>query len=279
MPASLYPDAINSISLTRGHAPLLFLTSPEYFQKIQKKLYLCKKYKKVMTRGRRTCKILKEIRQQIAEKNDVELVISECHFQGECQGTCPKCEEEVRYLENELQKRRQLGKAVAVAGVALGIAGTFSACNLSQQKQENKQTSEWVEIDGDIVAVPGGITHKDSIVWQDIDDDDTTVFVVPEILSEYVGGDEALIKFLQKNLVYPEEARLKGIEGRIIIGFVVEKDGSLTNFKILRGVHPILDNEALRVVKLMPKFIPGKIKNKPVRVQFNIPVTFKLKDE
>ena len=232
-----------------------------------------------MTRGRRTCKILKEIRQQIAEKNDVELVISECHFQGECQGTCPKCEEEVRYLENELQKRRQLGKAVAVAGVALGIAGTFSACNLSQQKQENKQTSEWVEIDGDIVAVPGGITHKDSIVWQDIDDDDTTVFVVPEILSEYVGGDEALIKFLQKNLVYPEEARLKGIEGRIIIGFVVEKDGSLTNFKILRGVHPILDNEALRVVKLMPKFIPGKIKNKPVRVQFNIPVTFKLKDE
>jgi len=81
-----------------------------------------------MTRGRRTCKILKEIRQQIADKNDIEYVTSECHFRGECEGTCPKCEEELKYLENELQKRKQLGKAVAIAGISLGIAGTFSDC-------------------------------------------------------------------------------------------------------------------------------------------------------
>jgi len=86
------------------------------------------KNKNTMTRGRRTCKILKEIRQQIADKNDIEYVTSECHFRGECEGTCPKCEEELKYLENELQKRRQLGKAVAIAGIALGMVGTFSDC-------------------------------------------------------------------------------------------------------------------------------------------------------
>ena len=86
-----------------------------------------------MTYGKRTCKILKEIRQQIAEKNDIEYVTSECHFRGECEGTCPKCEEELQYLENELNKRRQLGKAVAVAGIALGIVGTSLDCNAQQQ--------------------------------------------------------------------------------------------------------------------------------------------------
>jgi len=87
-----------------------------------------------MTRGKRTCKILKEIRQQIADNNEIEYITSECHFQGECKGTCPKCESEVRYLENELNKRRQLGKVVTVAGISLGIAGSFSACNPPKQE-------------------------------------------------------------------------------------------------------------------------------------------------
>jgi polyferredoxin len=89
-----------------------------------------------MTRCKKTCKILKEIRQQIAEKNDIEYITSECHFQGECQGTCPKCEAELKYLENELQKRRQLGKTAAVAGISLGIAGSFSACNTPQKQMD-----------------------------------------------------------------------------------------------------------------------------------------------
>ena len=98
-----------------------------------------------MTHGKKTCKILKEIRQQIADKNDIEYVTSECHFQGECKGTCPKCEEELQYLENELSKRRQLGKAVAVAGISLGLASTFTDCNTLKQnaiQQENMSISE-----------------------------------------------------------------------------------------------------------------------------------------
>ena len=73
------------------------------------------------------------------------MVTSECHFQGECQGTCPKCEAELKFLEKELHKRRQLGKAVAVAGISLGIASTFSACN-TPQKQPNITTSSEQEI-------------------------------------------------------------------------------------------------------------------------------------
>ena len=69
-----------------------------------------------MARGKQTCKILKEIRKQIAEENDIELVVSECTYQGDCLGTCPKCEAEVRYLERELEKRQRLGKAAVFAG-------------------------------------------------------------------------------------------------------------------------------------------------------------------
>lgn len=71
--------------------------------------------------GKERCKALKEIRQKIAEENDIEYIVQECTFQGECKGTCPKCEEELRYLEKELEKRQKIGKAVIVAGVAIGV--------------------------------------------------------------------------------------------------------------------------------------------------------------
>jgi len=71
-----------------------------------------------MSRGKSICRILKQIRQQVAADNDIELVIKECHFQGECQGTCPRCEAEVAYLERELEKRRMLGKVVTIGGLA-----------------------------------------------------------------------------------------------------------------------------------------------------------------
>ena len=81
--------------------------------------------------GKEKCKALKEIRKQIAENNDIKYVVDECKHKGDCKGTCPKCEAEVRYLEKELEKRRALGKKVAIAGVSLGIAATFGACTTS----------------------------------------------------------------------------------------------------------------------------------------------------
>ena len=79
-------------------------------------------------KGKNKCKILKEIRQRIADENDIPYVTRECTYQGDCKGTCPKCEAELRYLEQELEKRRRLGKSVAVAAVAAGLSMTLSAC-------------------------------------------------------------------------------------------------------------------------------------------------------
>ena len=82
-----------------------------------------------MPKGKRTCKILKEIRKQIAEENDINLVIEECTYQGDCAGTCPRCEAEVRYLEQELEKRQRMGKAVMISGLAVTTMLGVSACN------------------------------------------------------------------------------------------------------------------------------------------------------
>ena len=85
-----------------------------------------------MAKGKQTCKILKEIRKQIAAENDIELVISECTYQGDCLGTCPKCEAEVRYLERELEKRQRLGKAAVFAGMSLGTLFASTGCHIIQ---------------------------------------------------------------------------------------------------------------------------------------------------
>lgn len=81
-----------------------------------------------MEKGKQTCKILKEIRKQIAEENDIELITSECTHKGDCAGTCPKCEAEVRYLERELEKRQRLGKVAVFAGLSLGTIVAAAGC-------------------------------------------------------------------------------------------------------------------------------------------------------
>lgn len=79
-------------------------------------------------KGKNKCKILKQIRQKIADENEIPYVTQECGYQGECKGTCPRCEAELRYLERELEQRRRLGKAVAVAAVAAGLSLSLAAC-------------------------------------------------------------------------------------------------------------------------------------------------------
>ena len=79
-------------------------------------------------KGKERCKILKEIRTKIAEDNDIEFITSECKHKGDCLGTCPKCEAELRYLEKELDKRRRMGKAVTVAGLAVSVTLATSSC-------------------------------------------------------------------------------------------------------------------------------------------------------
>ena len=102
------------------------------------------------------------------------------------------------------------------------------------------------------------------------------VFQVVEKMPEFEGGVENMMKFLQQNIKYPEEAKKSGAQGRVIVQFVVEKDGSVTDAKVVKSVSPELDAEALRVVKSMPKWIPGEQRGEKVRVQFTLPVMFKM---
>ena len=96
-----------------------------------------------MAKGKKTCKILKEIRRQIAEANDIEYVVEECQYKGDCLGTCPKCEAEVRYLEQQLHHRQLLGKAVVLAGVSVGMF-TLSSCNLNNKTQGEQPVEDTV---------------------------------------------------------------------------------------------------------------------------------------
>ena len=102
------------------------------------------------------------------------------------------------------------------------------------------------------------------------------LFQVVEEMPEFPGGMLECMKFLGKNIKYPPQAKENGIQGRVIVTFVIMKDGSITNANVVRGVDPLLDKEALRVVNLMPKWKPGKQRGKAVNVKYTIPVMFRL---
>jgi len=101
-------------------------------------------------RGKEKCKALKEIRKQIAENNDIEYAVSECTHQGDCKGTCPKCEAELRYLERELEKRTRMGKKAVIAGISALAAIGFTGCNDKEpQMTGDVPNTEVQELDGE----------------------------------------------------------------------------------------------------------------------------------
>ncbi|MCF8303385.1 MAG: energy transducer TonB [Bacteroidales bacterium] len=102
------------------------------------------------------------------------------------------------------------------------------------------------------------------------------IFTVVEQQPSFPGGERARMKYLQENIEYPQMARESGIQGTVYVTFVVEKNGDVTNVEVLRGIGGGCDKEAIRVVKNMPKWNPGKQRGKPVRVQFNMPIRFTL---
>ena len=106
--------------------------------------------------------------------------------------------------------------------------------------------------------------------------EETKIFTVVEQMPMFPGGDGALMSYLSQNIHYPTIAAENGVQGRVVVGFVVERDGSITDVNILRGVDPSLDKEAMRVVKSMPKWTPGKQNGSAVRVKYQVPVSFRL---
>jgi protein TonB len=108
------------------------------------------------------------------------------------------------------------------------------------------------------------------------DEEDAEVFVIVEEMPEFPGGELALRKWISNNIKYPVIAAENGIQGKVYVQFVVDRDGSVSNARIARGVDPSLDQEALRVVNSLPKWKPGKQRGKPVRVSYTVPINFQL---
>ena len=118
--------------------------------------------------------------------------------------------------------------------------------------------------------------EEEEIEIEIIEVDDAEVFMVVEDMPEFPGGDLGLMKYIQKNVKYPPIAKEYNITGKVYVQFIVNKSGSVTNVKIVRSVDKNLDAEALRVVRSLPKYKPGKQRGKPVSVQYTIPINFTL---
>lgn len=117
---------------------------------------------------------------------------------------------------------------------------------------------------------------KEVIADEKPKEEETKVFDVVEQMPQFPGGDQALFEYLSKHIKYPVIAEENGVQGRVIVTFVVERDGSITDVKVVKSVDPSLDKEAQRVVRSMPRWIPGKQNGSAVRVKYTVPVTFKL---
>jgi periplasmic protein TonB len=141
---------------------------------------------------------------------------------------------------------------------------------------DDKDKDKEVDLNVGITEISGSIgtgTFDEGEKGADIDID---VIDFPEFNPEFPGGMPAFYTFLNKNINYPEKARQNGIEGKVFVQFIVEKDGSITDINVLNDVHHSLEKEAIRVVHKMPNWKPGKQGNKPVRVRFTLPINFEL---
>ena len=277
------------------------------------------------TKGKQTCRILREIRRQIAEANDIEYVTQECRYKGDCSGTCPRCEAEVRWLERQLQARALAGKAVVLAGISAGLfmsgCGSSAAAKTSDCLTDSTQTvssnyenpceRELAKVDvtamdpdekfGEVaymeeiekmirlsVSEPSSkskeVRHpavesqederakalQEAVIVGGVDD---TLFKFDKY-AEFPGGSTALFNFLLENIEYPEEARKKDIAGRVIVKFIIDETGMVKDAAIAKGIHPLLDNEALRVVRKLPRFIPAEYEGKTKSSYFSLPINF-----
>ena len=118
------------------------------------------------------------------------------------------------------------------------------------------------------------VLAQKTVVSQKVRKDE--VFMVVENMPEYPGGNEAMFAFFAKNMKYPADAQKNKVQGRVFVTFIVDKDGAITDVQVVKPAYPSLDAEAVRLVKMMPKWKPGTQRGVPVRVKFTLPVVFKL---
>ena len=269
-----------------------------------------------MKRGKQICNQLKAVRQRIADENGIPFSVKECTHKGDCRGTCPRCEAEVRYLEQALTQRVSLGKAATVAGLTLSLTacGGGGEPTLRVDTPAQGEASHFLcdtavadtslvpdspddvivtGMEGD-VFVADGFPDRDSSAEAapappvgdelmpeegEVEVDDMLLGMINETLAVFPGGEEALYKFLGDNIVHPKEHGYPVVKGTVVVVFDIEKDGSITNARILRDIGEGYGEAVLKVVNAMPKWKPGEVDGKPVRQQFSLPVQFELAED
>ena len=238
-----------------------------------------------MNHGKKICAHLKVVRKQIADANDIPYEITECPHQGPCAGTCPKCESELRYIENQLTLRRAAGKAVSLVGLSLGISSVFAASKeipFNDKPIQEEPPIQSIKTTTDSLPAMGEVEPEDYVLagliqnnnYEPLDSD--SVFTIADEMTEFPGGDVALMNYIKQNLRYPALAGEMGFQGRVTLSFIVERDGSISNIEVLRTPAEELSKEAIRVVQSMPKWKPGRIKGTPVRMKYILPMTFRI---
>lgn len=211
--------------------------------------------------GKYICNALKAIRLDIARANGIEYAPKVCHHEGECAGTCPACESEMRYLEREIARKRSMGKAAFVAGVSLALSG-LSATATSASPSE--------------VLMSGMSGYRGQSQVCDTTQQAQIFGEIHETMPHFRGGEPALMEYLQSHIKYPPEAVKDSIQGLVVVQLLIERNGEVNEVKVVRSVHELLDNEAIRVCKSLPKFFPGRVGGKAAAMWLTLPVTFKM---
>ena len=171
------------------------------------------------------------------------------------------------YLADKTGGWRMFVRPKLLLGSLIMGLGLMSSEQAVAQNPSNKKTSS-----------NKTLNNKDAAQSKKIDEN-VLCYVITEQMPTYPDGDAALMAFISKNLKYPEEAIRKKIEGKVILGFVIDSTGVVKDVSVLRSLEPACDKEAIRVVKLLPRWIPGKQDGKKVNVRYTLPVIFKLPKE
>lgn len=192
--------------------------------------------------------------------------------------------EEQKFEQPEVEVPEEVLATVQVTQIAIVDADKVKNEVMSMDEQKEDNTARGVvnqEGSNDVdkfKAVHEQVVVKEPEPVKEVQQKEEQIFVAVEQQAEFPGGQSALMRWLSNNIRYPESAQQNDIQGRVIVKFVVEKDGSIGQATIVKGVDRDLDREALRVVKKMPKWQPGKNNGVAVRSYFNLPVTFRLQN-
>lgn len=214
-----------------------------------------------------------------------EEVIADSEVEAEAVTLSIVEKEIIDQVEDEALDEKFAGASAKGTTQAMDITENKNIEGPQKQKEEPKvETITIIEDASDVITIVDDV--MDAAEWVDLEDyeiieveeepEEESTYMVVEDMPEYPGGVQALMDFLKENVNYPAFCRENNIQGRVLVSFVVDKDGSVDEPHIEKGVHPKLDEEALRIIGIMPKWKPGTQKGKPVKVKFTVPVNFRL---